>query len=245
LPPQAEEFRQVLGHFCTGVTVITTHGPHGPAGFACQAFAALSLAPPLVLFCPSRTSATWPVIERAGHFCANVLADGQQELARRFGTTGTDKFAGVPWSPSPSGPILDGALTWVECAVEAVHEAGDHFLVTGQVTALGPSRAGRPLLFYRGRYAATDPGSGPTEVVDTLLAEAEGFKHRIADTRYLLNAALESGETVLLEGSQGTLLDGRVIVAGGLINNQGGVTNSVEILQPPQPCPFRPWPGAK
>jgi len=80
------------------------------------------------------------VIERAGHFCANVLADGQQELARRFGTTGTDKFAGVPWSPSPSGPVLDGALTWVECAVEAVHEAGDHFLVTGQVTALGPSR---------------------------------------------------------------------------------------------------------
>ena len=100
----------------------------------------------------------------------NVLADGQQELARRFGTTGTDKFAGVPWSPSPSGPVLDGALTWVECAVEAVHEAGDHFLVTGRVTALGPSRAGRPLLFYRGRYAATDPGTGPTEVVDTLLA---------------------------------------------------------------------------
>jgi 3-hydroxy-9,10-secoandrosta-1,3,5(10)-triene-9,17-dione monooxygenase reductase component len=169
LPPQAEEFRQVLGHFCTGVTVITTSGPP-LAGFACQAFAALSLAPPLVLFCPSRTSATWPVIERAGHFCANVLADGQQELARRFGTAGEDKFAGVPWSPSPSGPVLDGALTWVECAVEAVHEAGDHFLVTGQVTALGPSRAGRPLLFYRGRYAATDPGSGPTEVVDTLLA---------------------------------------------------------------------------
>ena len=143
MPPQAEEFRQVLGHFCTGVTVITTSGPP-LAGFACQAFAALSLAPPLVLFCPSRTSATWPVIERAGHFCANVLADGQQELARRFGTTGGDKFAGVPWSPSPSGPVLDGALTWVECAVEAVHEAGDHFLVTGQVTALGPEPRGPP-----------------------------------------------------------------------------------------------------
>ena len=174
MPPQADqdtaEFRQVLGHFCTGVTVITASGPQGPAGFACQAFAALSLAPPLVLFCPSRTSSTWPLIERAGHFCVNVLADGQQELARRFGTTGADKFAGVPWSPSPSGPVLDGALTWVECAVEAVHEAGDHFLVTGQVTALGPGRAGRPLLFYRGRYAATDPGTGPTEVVDTLLA---------------------------------------------------------------------------
>ncbi len=171
--PEAATFRQVLGHFCTGVTVITTAGGTdgaGSAGFACQAFAALSLAPPLVLFCPSRSSATWPVIERAGHFCANVLADGQQELARRFGTSGGDKFDGVPWSPSPSGPILAGALTWVECAVEAVHEAGDHYLVVGRVTRLGPCRAGRPLLFYRGRYAATDPGSGPAEVVDTLLA---------------------------------------------------------------------------
>jgi 3-hydroxy-9,10-secoandrosta-1,3,5(10)-triene-9,17-dione monooxygenase reductase component len=163
-----DAFRQVLGHFCTGVTVITTEGP---AGFACQAFAALSLSPPLVLFCPGKTSSTWPVIERAGHFCANVLTDGQQELARRFGTSGGDKFAGLPWSPSPLGsPVLDGALTWVDCAVEAVHEAGDHYLVTGRVTGLGATRAGRPLLFYRGRYAATDPGSGPTEVVDTLLA---------------------------------------------------------------------------
>ncbi len=168
---EAAAFRQVLGHFCTGVTVITTVDGGRPAGFVCQAFAALSLAPPLVLFCPSRSSATWPVIERAGHFCANVLADGQQELARRFGTSGGDKFAGVPWSPSPSGaPVLADALTWVECAVEAVHEAGDHYLVVGRVTPLGACRAGRPLLFYRGRYAATDPGHGPTEVGDTLLA---------------------------------------------------------------------------
>jgi 3-hydroxy-9,10-secoandrosta-1,3,5(10)-triene-9,17-dione monooxygenase reductase component len=170
-PIDADAFRQVLGHFCTGVTVITTAGPTGPAGFACQAFAALSLSPPLVLFCPGKTSSTWPVIQRAGHFCANVLTDGQQELARRFGSSGGDKFAGVPWTPSPRGaPVLDGALTWVECTVEAVHEAGDHYLVTGRVSGLGATRAGRPLLFYRGRYAATDPGSGPTEVVDTLLA---------------------------------------------------------------------------
>ena len=167
----AGRFRQVLGHFCTGVTVVTTMDEQRPAGFACQAFAALSLEPPLVLFCPSRSSVTWPVIARAGHFCANVLADGQQELARQFGISGTDKFAGVAWSPSPSGaPVLDGALTWVQCAVEAVHEAGDHYLVTGRVTGLGACRPGRPLLFYRGRYAATDPGDGPAEVVDTLLA---------------------------------------------------------------------------
>jgi len=166
-------FRQVLGHFCTGVTVITGAENGHPAGFACQAFAALSLTPPLVLFCPGRSSGTWPVIARAGSFCVNVLAAGQQEVARRFGVSGGDKFAGVSWSPSPSGaPVLRGALTWVECAVAGVQEAGDHYVVTGRVTGLGPVRPGRPLLFYRGRYTATDPEvpAGPPEVVDTLLA---------------------------------------------------------------------------
>src|SRR5712691_10693628 len=153
-------FRQVLGHFChfcTGVTVITTAGP---AGFACQAFAALSLAPPLVLFCPSRASATWPVIERAGHFCANVLADGQQELASVFGTSGAGKFDGVPWSPSPAGaPILDGTLTWVECAVEAVHEAGDHYLVVGR-PGRGRRHAARLAAARRLDVIRARPGGG-------------------------------------------------------------------------------------
>jgi len=171
--PEPGRFRQVLGHFCTGVTVITTVDEDGPAGFACQSFAALSLDPPLVLFCPSRSSVTWPRIARAGHFCANVLAAGQEKLARVFGTSGTDKFAGVSWSPAPSGaPILAGALTWVGCTVEAVHEAGDHHVVLGRVTDLGAVGRERPLLFYRGRYGVTaaEPAPGPPEVVDTLLA---------------------------------------------------------------------------
>jgi len=171
--PEPGRFRQVLGHFCTGVTVITTVDEGGPAGFACQSFAALSLDPPLVLFCPSRSSATWPRIARAGHFCANVLAAGQEKLARVFGTSGTDKFAGVSWSPAPSGaPILAGALTWVGCTVEAVHEAGDHHVVLGRVTDLGAVGRERPLLFYRGRYGVTaaEPAPGPPEIVDTLLA---------------------------------------------------------------------------
>jgi 3-hydroxy-9,10-secoandrosta-1,3,5(10)-triene-9,17-dione monooxygenase reductase component len=169
-------FRQVLGHFCTGVTVITTAGPDGPAGFTCQSFAALSLGPPLVLFCPGRSSATWPRIERAGHFCANLLAAGQRELARAFGTGGTsaaDRFAGVAWSPSPAGdPVLAGALTWVGAAVEAVHEAGDHYVVIGRVTELGDCAGGPPLLFYRGRYGVTaaEPAGALPEIVDTLLA---------------------------------------------------------------------------
>ena len=171
--PEAARFRQVLGHFCTGVTVITAVDEAGPAGFACQSFAALSLDPPLVLFCPSRSSVTWPRIARARHFCANVLAAEQRELARVFGISGADKFAGLRWSQSSSGaPVLHDALTWAGCTVEAVHEAGDHFVVIGRVTELGACRAGQPLLFYRGRYGVTAGrrADGPPEVVDTLLA---------------------------------------------------------------------------
>ena len=170
---QATAFRQVLGHFCTGVTVITAADNGRPAGFACQAFAALSLTPPLVLFCPARSSSSWPAIARAGYFCVNVLAAGQREIARRFGVSGADKFADVSWSPSPSGaPILAGALTWMECAVAAVHEAGDHYVVVGGVTELGPCQPGRPLLFYRAgtRRPTRRRADGPPEVVDTLLA---------------------------------------------------------------------------
>jgi 3-hydroxy-9,10-secoandrosta-1,3,5(10)-triene-9,17-dione monooxygenase reductase component len=175
--PEPRRFRQVLGHFCTGVTVITALVDQAqPVGFACQSFAAVSLEPPLVLFCPSRRSATWPRIERVGHFCANVLTDGQRELSRVFGisaATGTDKFAGLRWSPCSSGaPVLEGALTWIGCAVQAVHEAGDHFVVIGRVIELGECAPNPPLLFYRGRYAAgvRAPEEGPPEVVDTLLA---------------------------------------------------------------------------
>ena len=171
--PEPSRFRQVLGHFCTGVTVITAAEDDRPAGFACQAFAALSLDPPLVLFCPSRSSATWPVIARAGYFCVNVLAAGQQEIARRFGAPGADKFTGVSWSPSRSGaPVLAGVLTWVGCEVQGVHEAGDHRVVLGRVVELGPCSAEQPLLFYRGRYGVPDAASAGAapEVVDTLLA---------------------------------------------------------------------------
>ncbi|WP_026209152.1 3-hydroxy-9,10-secoandrosta-1,3,5(10)-triene-9,17-dione monooxygenase reductase subunit [Catelliglobosispora koreensis] len=172
---EPDRFRQVLGHFCTGVTVVTSVEAGVPVGFACQAFAALSLDPPLVLFCPGTKSSTWQRIERAGSFCVNVLAESQRETSRIFGTAGADKFASVTWKPSPGGlPILDGALTWIDCAIEKATEAGDHFIVVGRVLELGPIRDERPLLFYRGRYSSTvpDPVPGPPEVVDTLLSWA-------------------------------------------------------------------------
>lgn len=173
LDPDPQHFRQVLGHFATGVTVITGLDAGEPVGFACQAFAALSLDPPLVLFCPARTSATWPRLAATGRFCANILGANQRELARRFGVSRPGKFDGISWSPDPSGlPVLTDVLTWASCSVETVHEAGDHYVVIARVTSLGDTTAGDPLLFYRGRFtlSAADEDGSPPEVVDTLLA---------------------------------------------------------------------------
>ena len=171
--PDPQRFRQVLGHFATGVTVITAIDGAGPVGFACQAFAALSLEPPLVLCCPAKSSSTWPRIAASGQFCANILAAEQRDLARQFGISAPDKFAGISWTPAPNGaPVLPGVLTWASCSVETVHEAGDHYVVIARVTNLGDSVAGDPLLFYRGRFtlSAQTAVDSPPEVVDTLLA---------------------------------------------------------------------------
>lgn len=154
-------FRTVLGHFGTGVTVVTATSSAGPVGFACQSFAALSLDPPLVLFCPSKTSATWPVIAEVGSFAVNVLAEDQREVSTVFGSRGADKFAAVGWTPTPGGaPLIDGVLTWLDCVVDAVHDAGDHYIVVGRVAQLGHVSSDRPLLFYRGRYTGTMPDRG-------------------------------------------------------------------------------------
>jgi 3-hydroxy-9,10-secoandrosta-1,3,5(10)-triene-9,17-dione monooxygenase reductase component len=172
--PETARFRRVLGHFCTGITIITTADDDGPAGFACQSFAAVSLDPPLVLFCPHQSSVTWRRIERAGHFCASVLGAGQDELAAAFGQAAgrAGRFEGVPWFRSAAGaPVLAGSLAWVAAAVEAVHEAGDHFVVLGRVTELGAGRGGQPLLFYRGALdsAVARPDAPPQRAVDALL----------------------------------------------------------------------------
>jgi 3-hydroxy-9,10-secoandrosta-1,3,5(10)-triene-9,17-dione monooxygenase reductase component len=163
-------FRQALGHFATGVTVVTALDGTTPVGFACQSFAALSLDPPLILFCPGKHSRTWPVIEQAGQFCVNVLTYAQRGISTVFGTAGVDKFAAVPWTPAPSGaPVLDGVLTWIDCAVCTVHEAGDHYVVIGRVTTLGEHRDARPLLFFRGRYTATEPAAPAPGLLDNLI----------------------------------------------------------------------------
>ncbi|MEO9139440.1 MAG: 3-hydroxy-9,10-secoandrosta-1,3,5(10)-triene-9,17-dione monooxygenase reductase subunit [Jatrophihabitans sp.] len=163
-------FRHALGHFCTGVTVIAAVADGEPIGFACQSFAALSLDPPLVLFCPGKSSRTWPLIESAGHFSVNVLAHDQQDVSAIFGRSGEDKFSSVAWSPGPSGsPVLDGVLSWLDCSIESVLDGGDHHIVIGRVQAIGDPVAERPLLFYRGAYAATEAAEPTPGVLDNLI----------------------------------------------------------------------------
>lgn len=156
LPLDSASFRQVLGHFPTGVTVVTA-GPAdgGPAGLAVGSFTSVSLEPPLVAFCPSRASGSWPRIESTGGFCVNVLADDQEHVCRVFAGKADDKFAGLGWHPSPQGaPVLADVLAWIDCRIEAVHEAGDHYIVVGRVTALSVEREGLPLVFFRGGYGS-------------------------------------------------------------------------------------------
>jgi 3-hydroxy-9,10-secoandrosta-1,3,5(10)-triene-9,17-dione monooxygenase reductase component len=145
-------FREVLGHFATGVTIVTAMEGDEPVGFTCQAFTSLSLDPPMVALAPGKNSTSWPRIAAAGSFCVNILADDQEALSRDFAVSGGDKFTGVGWRPATNGaPVLDGALAWVECDFELAHDAGDHELVVGRVRDMGVRR-GRPLLYYRGGF---------------------------------------------------------------------------------------------
>lgn len=148
--------RHVLGHFASGIVVITADTPDGPAGFTCQSFSSLSLDPPLVSFSPARTSTTWPRIRETGRFCVNVLADGHEQVSTAFARSGTDKFAGVSWGPSPSGaPQLDGVAAWIDCTLHEEFPGGDHTIVVGLVHGLGADASRSPLLFHRGTYGVS------------------------------------------------------------------------------------------
>ena len=149
----APTFRTVLGHFCSGITIVTSVDDGEPVGLTCQSFSSVSLDPPLVLFVAAKAAQSWPRIRAAGHFSANVLAEDQEALSRRFALRGIDKFAGVGWKPGPSGsPLLDDCLAYVDCAIDAVHDAGDHDIVVGRVLELAVTREATPLLFFRGGY---------------------------------------------------------------------------------------------
>jgi 3-hydroxy-9,10-secoandrosta-1,3,5(10)-triene-9,17-dione monooxygenase reductase component len=143
-------FRAVLGHFSTGVVIITAD-ENGPVGMTAQSVVSLSLHPPLVLFCPAKTSTSWPHIRDAGSFCVNILADDQEALCAGFARSGGDKFQGVEWRPGVTGaPVINGVLAHIECNIATVYPGGDHDIVIGRVIALDIQRDAPPMLFFRG-----------------------------------------------------------------------------------------------
>lgn len=153
-PVTPRQLRNVLGHFATGLTIITATTPDGPAGFTCQSFASLSLDPALVTFSPARTSSTWPLLRAAGSFTVNILPAEHEHLSGQFARSGSDKFAGVGYTHSPLGnPILDQALAWVDCELHQEYDGGDHTIVVAAVRSLEARDAAEPLIFYRGSYA--------------------------------------------------------------------------------------------
>jgi 3-hydroxy-9,10-secoandrosta-1,3,5(10)-triene-9,17-dione monooxygenase reductase component len=145
--------RDVLGRFCTGIAVVTASDGIRPFGFTCQSVTAVSLDPPYISFCPSRTSTSWRLMRDIGALCVNILADDQHHVCRQFAVSGADKFDGVRWRPAVNGaPAIEGAVATIEANLEFEHGAGDHTIVVAQVTGLHASDDRLPLLFYRGGY---------------------------------------------------------------------------------------------
>lgn len=150
--------RQALGHFPTGVVVITSLHNDVPVGMTLQSFVSLSLDPPLILLSVARSSTTWPLIERSGRFVVNVLAQEQDLVARQFARSGTDKFAGVEalHVDGLGGSVIAGGVAWIDCSVQDEFDGGDHIIVVARVLALEcPSRDGEalpPLVFHKSGF---------------------------------------------------------------------------------------------
>lgn len=148
-------FRSILGHFPTGVAVITSTADSGdPVGMAVGSFTSVSLDPPLVAFLVDRDSTSFPRFSSSRNFCVNVLSSDQLEICRIFAKSGGDKFRDVRWTPSrlSKSPQIVDALAWIDCTTEDIHAAGDHHIVIGKVNSLGHASSGLPLLFYKGGY---------------------------------------------------------------------------------------------
>ena len=156
----ADEFRRTLGHFASGVTVITTCDRDGrPTGLTASAFTSVSLEPPLILVCVDNKAQSYPALLGGKMFAVNILGLEQEAVSRRFATTKIEnKFEGVPFTLSQLGlPLIDNALAQLECATVSVHLEGDHTICVGRVEGASAG-GGAPLVYFRGRY---DRLSGP------------------------------------------------------------------------------------
>jgi len=154
----SEQLRKVLGHFATGVTVVTTRLASGqPWGFTVNAFTSVSLTPPLILICVDHRTESFQAMSRAETFAVNFLAEDQEEIARLFASKSKDRFERTAYTDSPEGnPLLEGCLGFLECRRIAAHAHGDHDVIIGEVVRAKAS-GGAPLLFYRSAFGRVEP----------------------------------------------------------------------------------------
>jgi flavin reductase (DIM6/NTAB) family NADH-FMN oxidoreductase RutF len=147
-------FRDTLGHYASGITIIGGTENGEPVGFTCQSFYSVSTEPPLVSFSVMLTSTTYPRIRDTGTFSVNVLAHDQHGISNQFARKGTDKWAGIDWTLTDNGnPVIAKTLLWLDCDIVAEYEAGDHWIVIGHVDEMSPAEwhTEEPL-FFKGKY---------------------------------------------------------------------------------------------
>jgi flavin reductase (DIM6/NTAB) family NADH-FMN oxidoreductase RutF len=149
-----DRYRTVIGHFATGVAIVTCDSSAGPAGMTTNAVASLSLDPVLLLVCLDNGSRTLPAVREAGRFAVNVLRAGQEDLARVFASkqVAREKFDAVTHTVAHGVPVLDDALAWIACDLRDLHPGGDHTIGVGEVTHMGTDGEGDPLVWFRGAY---------------------------------------------------------------------------------------------
>ncbi len=157
--PDPQLFRQALGHYASGITVIAGMDAQTPVGFTCQSFYSVSMEPPLVSFSVMRSSTSWPKIRETGAFSVSILSARQREVSNALARSGTDKWNGVAWDRTSSGnPIIAGSLTWLDCVLFEEYPAGDHNIVIGEVREMGqldPDGDHEPLIYFKGRYVSS------------------------------------------------------------------------------------------
>ena len=161
LPPNfaTAEFRQALGMFATGVTIVTARSPPGKLiGLTANSFNSVSLSPPLVLWSLARAAGSMAAFSTGSHYAINILGADQQDLARQFAAREGDRFAGVGFAPGSSGaPLLEGAVATFECFNRSRYEEGDHVIFVGEVERCTHREGASPLLFHGGRFYAEHP----------------------------------------------------------------------------------------
>lgn len=226
--------RFVLGHYPTGVAVVTALHESGPVGMTVGTFTSVSLDPPLVAFLADSRSSTLAMIREADSFCINVLSSTQAAISRRFATSASDKFAGIAWEQTPSGaPKLVDIQAWVDCQVHQVTELGDHLMVTGMIRDLGKSDGELPMLFHRGSYGTFSH-----------VAQARHFDVPPAAYIVALNHARQEMETIArtrrLECLAQTVIDDELVIIG----REGSPRGSLPSARLGQTFPLVPPIGA-